>query len=280
MTAQTVVLPEGVQHGTPEGNLAGCKDGLTLCPAAAEHGMSCTSAMVQSQTRPAKYAAAKRRDARPAAIARMLGYVPRRPRPAATEDQPARPVAPPPAPARPAKALTRTQQIRAWAREHGLHAPQGGPMSKALQAAFDANDPDLARRPPEPQKRRAKTPAQAPPAAPAEFAEALDQVRARIDMPTPDERTDTMPEPHDPTPVVPEDRDDTASEANIKPRPEWATVVLTNEREHARATAARLWDELERAEERAAQAEARATLMESALVTVIRLIDLVHGTDQ
>lgn len=71
-------LPEGVEHGTPEGFAAGCRKD-TACPALRTHGMACTYAHVRSQTDP-RYFKAKVRDPRPAAIARALGITPDRAR--------------------------------------------------------------------------------------------------------------------------------------------------------------------------------------------------------
>ncbi|CAN7239449.1 hypothetical protein LJR045_000957 [Microbacterium sp. LjRoot45] len=71
----TIDLPEGVEHGTPEGHEAGCK-GEKHCPALHTHGMTCTYAYVRSTTTPDRYFKAKSRDPRPEAIARTLGFKP------------------------------------------------------------------------------------------------------------------------------------------------------------------------------------------------------------
>lgn len=68
----TVLLPAGIQHGTPEGFAAGCRREKD-CPALAEHGMCCLFAHLRSTT-DRRYHLAKQRDPSPAAIARRLGF--------------------------------------------------------------------------------------------------------------------------------------------------------------------------------------------------------------
>lgn len=70
----TVLLPAGIQHGTPEGFAAGCRREKD-CPALAEHGMCCLFAHLRSTT-DRRYHLAKQRDPSPAAIARRLGIQP------------------------------------------------------------------------------------------------------------------------------------------------------------------------------------------------------------
>lgn len=67
-------LPEGVEHGTPEGWAAGCRSEKT-CPALYTHGMCCVYAHIRSQT-DVRYFKAKQRDPSPAAIAARLGIAP------------------------------------------------------------------------------------------------------------------------------------------------------------------------------------------------------------
>lgn len=71
----TIELPEGVEHGTPEGHQAGCK-GERNCPARYTHGMTCTDAHVRSLTTPYRYFKAKARGAAPEQIARTLNFRP------------------------------------------------------------------------------------------------------------------------------------------------------------------------------------------------------------
>lgn len=77
-------LPDGVQHGTPEGFTAGCRL-EKQCPALHTHGMCCLYAHVRSQTDP-RYYKAKVRDPRPAAIAMRLGIRPPKPTAAAEQE--------------------------------------------------------------------------------------------------------------------------------------------------------------------------------------------------
>lgn len=77
-------LPDGVQHGTPEGFAAGCRL-EKQCPALHTHGMCCLYAHVRSQTDP-RYYKAKVRDPRPAAIAMRLGIRPPKPTAAAEQE--------------------------------------------------------------------------------------------------------------------------------------------------------------------------------------------------
>ncbi len=83
----TIALAEGVEHGTPDGYAAGCRE-VTECPAYADHGMACFYAHLRAQTDP-RYYRAKVRDPRPAAIAKALGFTGPKP------DEPAPKVAPP-----------------------------------------------------------------------------------------------------------------------------------------------------------------------------------------
>lgn len=71
----TIELPEGLEHGTPEGHQAGCK-GERNCPARYTHGMTCTDAHVRSVTTPDRYFKAKARGAAPEQIARTLKFRP------------------------------------------------------------------------------------------------------------------------------------------------------------------------------------------------------------
>lgn len=84
MSDQTIELPDGVQHGTPEGFAAGCRK-EKQCPALLTHGMCCLYAHLRSTTDP-RYYRAKVRDPRPAAIAARLGIRPPTPA-AAVEEQ-------------------------------------------------------------------------------------------------------------------------------------------------------------------------------------------------
>lgn len=82
-----MTLADGLEHGTPEGYVAGCTE-VSECPAYSDHGMACFYAHLRAQTDP-RYYRAKVRDPRPAAIAKALGFTGPKP------DKPAPKIAPP-----------------------------------------------------------------------------------------------------------------------------------------------------------------------------------------
>lgn len=171
MSAPTVDLPDGIEHGTPEGSAAGCKS-ETACPAAYTHGLTCFVAGIRAASLNPRYLAAHRRDPRPAAIARALGFTPihrstptmtTKTAPAPTDVAPAAPTPTPEpvedtaptaetvpvkeqlAPKRPARKKPTpkpdrtgpTQSvIRAWAKEHGIPVSQKGNIARDVIDAY------------------------------------------------------------------------------------------------------------------------------------------------
>nr|WP_274635555.1 hypothetical protein [Microbacterium bovistercoris] len=158
-------------------------------------------------------------------------------------------------------------RIRDWAHDVGVPCPDYGRIPARVIEAYEAGDPALGMPHPDEEARLARAEQTASDleqvrvaaeanleddidwemaaanvddaeqlrARPATepFAELLDQVRDRIDMPRPDQPVDS----------------------NEIPRPDWGTVAESVDVERARSLAARLWDELELAEQRATTAE-------------------------